>query len=102
MPPEPKFIGNSAEDPLLNSGAVCLLDVPILEQQLFGLVWRGGRIDHQSGEHDDYANSVAGVVRLLSSGRTEAQAAFTRMCLSMGDDEPGEAFPMASAGCPRP
>ena len=91
-------------EPLLNSGAVSLLDVPILEQQLLGLVWRGGKIDHQSGEHDDYANAVAGVARLLSSGRTDAQAAaFTRMCLSIGDDEPRAAgLQSASDGCPRP
>lgn len=91
-------------EPLLNSGAVRLLDVPILEQQLLGLMWRGGKIDHQSGEHDDHANAVAGVARLLSSGKTDAQAAaFTRMCLAlMDDDEPRAAFPMASDGCPRP
>jgi hypothetical protein len=90
-------------EPLLNSGAVILLDVPILEQQLLGLVWRGGRIDHQPGEHDDYANGVAGVARLLSSGKTDAQAAFTRMVLSIGNDEPRAAWlQSASDGCPRP
>jgi hypothetical protein len=51
-----------ALEPALNGGRVVLLDVPELEQQLLGLVWRGGRIDHLGGEHDDYANAVAGVV----------------------------------------
>jgi hypothetical protein len=105
---EPKSALYEAFEPLLNSGAVVLLDVPTLEQQLLGLVWRGGRIDHQPGEHDDYANAVAGVSRLLSSGKTAAQAAaFARMCLSIGEDEPRSAWlqsglPMASDGCPRP
>jgi hypothetical protein len=29
---------------LLNAHRVVLLDVPVLEQQLLGLVWRGGRL----------------------------------------------------------
>lgn len=51
-----------AFEPMLNGGATVLLDVPKLEQQLFGLVWRGGKIDHPNGEHDDYANAAAGVI----------------------------------------
>jgi phage terminase large subunit-like protein len=45
-----------------NSGKVLLLDVPKLESQLLGLAWRGGKIDHLPGEHDDYAASVAHAV----------------------------------------
>lgn len=55
-----------ALEPVLNSHGAVLLDVPVLEQQLLGLVWRGGKISHPAGEHDDYANAVAGVVRLLA------------------------------------
>lgn len=51
-----------ALEPALNSHTVVLLDLPELEQQLLGLVWRGGRIDHQSGEMDDWANAAAGLV----------------------------------------
>lgn len=51
-----------ALEPLLNGHGVSLLDVPTLEQQLLGLAWRGGRIDHANGEHDDYANAAAGAV----------------------------------------
>jgi hypothetical protein len=47
-------------EPLLNGGRVVLLDHSELEQQLLGLVWRGGRIDHLSGEHDDHANGAVG------------------------------------------
>ncbi|MCL4848098.1 MAG: hypothetical protein KJ066_16270 [Acidobacteria bacterium] len=56
-----------ALEPRLNSRGVILLDEPLIEQQLLGLVWRGGRIDHPSGEHDDYANAVAGVVELAAT-----------------------------------
>jgi hypothetical protein len=56
-------------EPLLNSHRVVLLDVAQLEQQLLGLVWRGGKIDHPPGEHDDYANAAARVVvGLLTAG----------------------------------
>lgn len=58
-----------ALEPRLNSHSVVLLDVPTLEQQLLGLVWRGGRIDHPNGEHDDYANAAAGAVRLALHDR---------------------------------
>jgi hypothetical protein len=54
-----------ALEPLLNSHRVILPDVPTLEQQLLGLVWRGGKIDHPAGEHDDYAAAAAGLTWLL-------------------------------------
>ena len=54
-----------ALEPRLNAREVVLLDVPILEQQLLGLVWRGGKIDHPVGEHDDWANAAAGLVSVL-------------------------------------
>src|SRR5215831_5305785 len=50
----------AAFEPLLNSGRVELLDHPKLLQQLIGLVRKGEKIDHASGDHDDHANSVAG------------------------------------------
>jgi hypothetical protein len=55
-----------ALEPKLNAREVTLPDVPLVEQQLLGLVWRGGRIDHQPGEHDDFSNVVAGLVDLLA------------------------------------
>lgn len=59
-----------ALEPLLNGRRVVLLDVPVLEQQLLGLIWRGGRIDHPGGEHDDWANAAAGVAAVLTAGAT--------------------------------
>jgi hypothetical protein len=77
-----------ALEPVLNAAGVVLLDVPVLEQQLLGLVWRGAKIDHQPGEHDDYANAAAGVVRLLAAGRDDAAAAETiRWALQTSLDE---------------
>lgn len=58
-------------EPDLNSQRVMLPNVPELKQQLLGLIWRGGKIDHPGGEHDDYANAAAGVVHLLLSDARE-------------------------------
>jgi hypothetical protein len=54
-----------ALEPKLNAGEVSLPDVPLLEQQLLGLAWRGSRITHSAGEHDDHANAVAGLINEL-------------------------------------
>jgi len=47
-------------EPILNAGELRLLDAPKLEQELLGLVWRGGKITHPGGEHDDWATAVGG------------------------------------------
>lgn len=104
---EPKSALYEALEPVLNAGGVVLLDVATLGQQLLGLAWRGGRIDHQAGEHDDDANAVAGVVRLLSAGRDmAATAALTSWALSenLSDDNTRhqESPMVVSDGCPRP
>ena len=57
-------------EPILNGRRAVLADVPAVEQQLLGLVWRGGSIDHQPGEHDDYANAAAGALVLAHEQRT--------------------------------
>lgn len=54
-----------ALEPALNAGRVILPDVSALEQQLLGLAWRGNKIDHLGGEHDDFSNAVAGLVHDL-------------------------------------
>ncbi len=66
--PVPKHGLYEALEPALNSGRVRLPNVPALEQQLLGLVWRGSKIDHLPGEQDDLANAVAGLVHLLLAG----------------------------------
>jgi hypothetical protein len=53
-----------ALEPRLNSSLVLLLDHTELESQLLSLIWRGNRIDHPNGEHDDFANAAAGAVEL--------------------------------------
>jgi hypothetical protein len=69
--------------PLLNGGAVELLDHPRLIAQLCALerrTARGGRdsIDHPPAAHDDIANAVAGVLVMLSGGDAprESRGAF--------------------------
>ena len=49
---------------MLNAGEIEFLDVPKLQEQLLGLVWRGSKIDHLPGEHDDFANAAAGALSL--------------------------------------
>jgi hypothetical protein len=75
-----------ALEPRLNSQHVVLLDVPTLEQQLLGLVWKGGKITHQSGEHDDFATAAAGVIELVL-GRLPVDPEFVTKCLDMGAEE---------------
>ena len=59
-----------ALEPKLNAGHVVLLDHPSLESQLLGLVWKGGKIDHASGEHDDFANAAAGAIHKVFTKAT--------------------------------
>ena len=51
----------------LNTGCPVVLDNELSEPQLLGLVWRGNKIDHPGGEHDDYANAAAGAIHLAAS-----------------------------------
>ena len=47
-----------------------LLDEPLLQEQLIGLVVKGAKIDHQTGEHDDRANAAAGaLIEAISSAQ---------------------------------
>jgi hypothetical protein len=57
-----------AAEPRINAGEVVLLDQPDLESQFLGLVWRNNKIDHLSGEHDDWPNAAAGAIHQLLSG----------------------------------
>jgi len=59
----------SAFEPLLNAGRVELLDLPKLTEQLLGLVFRGARIDHMPGEHDDWITAAAGALVLATRRR---------------------------------
>jgi hypothetical protein len=55
-----------AVEVLFNTGTAVLLDSEAMESQFLGLVWRGSRIDHLPGEHDDFCNAAAGVLHLAS------------------------------------
>jgi hypothetical protein len=54
-------------EPMLNAGEVELLDIPLLQEQLLTLVWRGLKIDHLPGDHDDHANAATGALVLLTT-----------------------------------
>ncbi len=61
-----------AFEPLLNGGRVILLDETMVEQQFLGLVWRGSKIDHPTGEHDDWSNAVASVTVQLLPNKSQS------------------------------
>jgi hypothetical protein len=65
----PKSKLYEALEPLLNAGEIELLDAPELQEQLLTLVWRGSKIDHQNGDHDDHANAAAGALVLVKAKR---------------------------------
>jgi hypothetical protein len=54
-----------AFEPPLNAGEIELPDIPKLQEQLLTLVIRNAHIDHQPGDHDDWANAVCGAVYLV-------------------------------------
>ena len=63
----PKSNLYEALEPILNAREIELLDLPTLVEQTVCLVWRGQRIDHETGAHDDWANAVAGLAHVLCS-----------------------------------
>jgi hypothetical protein len=67
----------AAVEPVLNAGRVVLLDLPKLLAQWIGLVRKGAKIDHASGEHDDWSNAAAGaIVHTLANGAPMTEAEF--------------------------
>lgn len=79
----------------LNQRRVELPDLPLLEQQLLGLVWKGQKITHPVGEHDDWSNAAAGVVSLLL-GHEFVGLWFLRSDRPMGRVPEPVATPMAT------
>lgn len=77
--------------PIVNSGAVALLDHPKLVNQLAALerqTRRGSRdsVDHPRGAHDDVANAVAGAVAYAARGTASF---FTMMDKQQANLPPG-------------
>jgi hypothetical protein len=66
-------------EPVLNAGEIELLDHPKLIEQAVCLVWRGQRIDHEPGGHDDFVNAVAGVLYVLRDPRQDPVAVVPRI-----------------------
>jgi hypothetical protein len=52
-------------EPVLNAGELELLDAPTLIEQFVSLVWRGNKITHEHGAHDDHATAAALAVRVV-------------------------------------
>jgi hypothetical protein len=56
-------------EPQVNGEQIRLPDIPKLEEQLLTLVVKGQRIDHQDGDHDDWANAVAGAAWVAADAK---------------------------------
>jgi hypothetical protein len=66
-------------EPILNGRRVQLPDTPMLEQQLLGLVWRGSKITHPPGEHDDWTAACSGAVHAADpNAKHQAMAVWTK------------------------
>ncbi len=93
----PKSAIYEAIEPMLNAGELELLDVPKLQEQMLGLVWRGSKIDHLPGEHDDWSNAAAGALSLARGEVMEdlsgAQWGYRRAAADFGETS----FPPAPA-----
>jgi len=87
-------------EPLLNGGRVVLLDNANLESQFLGLIWRANKIDHQSGEHDDWANAAAGAIHLASEHKVINPYAFP-MGIGNVDKPFGSLGPRSGTELPR-
>ncbi|TGP27357.1 hypothetical protein EN875_034010 [Mesorhizobium sp. M2D.F.Ca.ET.232.01.1.1] len=66
-----------ALEPRLNAGEVELPDEPKMQEQLLTLVTRGARIDHQPGDHDDWANAAAGAIDLVATPEKRAPVPYS-------------------------
>jgi hypothetical protein len=59
-------------EPRLTAGEIELPDQPKLTEQLLTLVWRGAKITHQVGDHDDWANAACGALLAAAAPGTIA------------------------------
>lgn len=74
-------------EPALNAGEVEILDIGKMQEQLLTLVWRGTKIDHQPGDHDDWANAAAGAV-IMTKAKSPS-VVVTRETLELARMQPG-------------
>ncbi len=76
-----------ALEPKVNAGLVELVDVSKLTEQLLSLVVKGGgKIGPLAGDHDDWANAVAGLVYVAAV--EEGAPALIRSSALLVDDQP--------------
>ena len=63
-------------EPKINQGDLELLDISEVIEQAVSLVWRGQKIDHEPGGHDDLINAVALAVDVLHDRSELADTSF--------------------------
>jgi hypothetical protein len=55
-------------EPKINSGIVEILDNEDLIGQGLTLIWKGAKVSHQNGDHDDFMTGFAGSILLAAGG----------------------------------
>jgi hypothetical protein len=85
-----------ALEPRINAGEIELLDISELQEQLLSLVWRGGKIDHEPGGHDDWANAAAIALVLAAPARPSMSFAPALMARIHGGPSSALTTPLAA------
>jgi hypothetical protein len=62
--------------------------VPKLHEQLLTLVLRGSKIDHQAGDHDDWANAAAGAVEAAVGAVFRLSGVAAPLLVEVNEDRP--------------
>jgi len=86
-------------EPLLTASEVELRDVGKLQEQLLTLVWRGIKIDHQPGDHDDYANAAVGAIYACRKPAFTISRAFVERLRAQGDRRHAPGYDNARMKC---
>jgi hypothetical protein len=67
---KPKWQLYEEFEPKLHAGEVEFLDHPKLQEQLLTLIVKpSGKIDHQNGDHDDWANAATAAIALCHDSK---------------------------------
>jgi hypothetical protein len=71
-------------EPQLNSNEIELLDATMMIEQLVSLIWRGAKITHEHGAHDDHANALALAASVAREVMTEQEPRIVQPYVTVG------------------
>jgi hypothetical protein len=91
-----------AFEPRLNAAEIELLDDGKLQEQLLTLIIRGGgKIDHQPGDHDDFANAACGALVLAAGDEEPRFLVWMRQEIARMREREAASMPSKSTHRPR-